>query len=360
MSPFLTVIIPAFNSEQTILRTLASLSRQPSDEIDVVLVDDGSTDGTLALVTQYAAQHPELAIRVVSQRNQGVSAARNAGLAASSGKYVLFLDADDEVDFNLTSALKAEAREEWNMICWQYATVSRNDSVSAKEASNPSGGQIFYGVEALRKMEVEGGLSVWMGSVAFLREWIGSLGLSFTVGCRSGEDREFIITALGRASRVAYVSQTLSYYQLTPGSATNRFSLARFDAIPALWRAAALLRPSGDTRLREIADHIACEGVTFHYFYHLSSNFLAGRYSMPQLLRLVERDYPGVNAAVRECLSRSPRLNFRRKLFLAWPRGYGLYLRLYQTRSRIQDLVKPKAGPRGSIVEGSVEGARLL
>lgn len=353
-SPFLSFVVPAFNAEATILATLASLARNESDDVEIVLVDDGSTDGTLAIMRHYCAERPKAPIKIISQGNRGVSAARNAGLGAASGKYVLFLDADDEVDSRLVSVLKAGAAEVPKLICWQYAVMSRESNTLPKLARNPSGNRVFAAPEALQNMEIEGRLSVWMGSVAFLREWLHSSGLSFTEGCRSGEDREFIITAIAAASEIVFLDETLSYYFVTPGSATNRFSLARFDAIPALWRAADRLRRSPDSSLRSVADHIACEGVVFHYFYHLSANFLGARYTMPQLLRLVDRDYPGINARVRTCVAGSSRLNFRWRLYLAWPRGYGFYLRLYQAKSRAKSRVGARVGSKKRVADTGV------
>jgi glycosyltransferase involved in cell wall biosynthesis len=88
-----SVVVPAFNAAQTIQDTLHSVSRQTHRTLEVIVVDDGSTDGTAAIARRHAVTDPRF--RVVSQPNNGVAAARNAGIEASTGDFVAFIDADD-------------------------------------------------------------------------------------------------------------------------------------------------------------------------------------------------------------------------------------------------------------------------
>lgn len=88
-----TVVVPAYNAEQYIEQTLDSLAAQTLQDVEALVVDDGSTDGTAALTAQYALTHPF--VRLLRQENGGVSAARNHGLREAAGEYILFLDSDD-------------------------------------------------------------------------------------------------------------------------------------------------------------------------------------------------------------------------------------------------------------------------
>jgi glycosyltransferase involved in cell wall biosynthesis len=89
--PGVSVVIPVHNGESTIPRALASVFAQSYPDCEVIVVDDGSTDGTLAVLAGYGDR-----IRVVGGLNRGPSAARNTGVRASAGEYIAFLDDDDE------------------------------------------------------------------------------------------------------------------------------------------------------------------------------------------------------------------------------------------------------------------------
>jgi glycosyltransferase involved in cell wall biosynthesis len=92
--PYISIIIPAYNAEEWIADALDSCVRQEYEAFEVIVVDDGSTDGTHAVASRYADAIIE-AVHVVQTANKGASAARNVGLSVASGNYVLFLDADD-------------------------------------------------------------------------------------------------------------------------------------------------------------------------------------------------------------------------------------------------------------------------
>lgn len=90
-----SVVIPCHDSAQFLAETVASVAAQALRDFEIVLVDDGSTDGTRALIDELIAMHPDLSMRLVAQARGGVAAARNAGIAVARGRYILPLDADD-------------------------------------------------------------------------------------------------------------------------------------------------------------------------------------------------------------------------------------------------------------------------
>ena len=91
--PKVSVIIPVFNVEEYLGECLDSILGQTLREIEVVCVDDGSTDGSAAILDTYAAKDGR--VKVLRQPNAGAGAARNAGLAVATGEYLLFCDPDD-------------------------------------------------------------------------------------------------------------------------------------------------------------------------------------------------------------------------------------------------------------------------
>ena len=90
-----SVVIPVYNAKSSLKRCVDSWLAQSRSDLELLLVDDGSTDGSAGLCDELADSDPR--IRVIHQKNSGVSAARNAGIQEACGEYVLFTDSDDYV-----------------------------------------------------------------------------------------------------------------------------------------------------------------------------------------------------------------------------------------------------------------------
>ncbi len=101
----ISVIIPTYNYARLLPRALDSVLSQLSPDVEVIVVNDGSTDDTAAVLDDYAARHPQL--RLIEQANRGAAAARNAGVREARGPYALLLDADDELLPDALTALRA-------------------------------------------------------------------------------------------------------------------------------------------------------------------------------------------------------------------------------------------------------------
>ena len=108
----LSVIVPLHNVAEYIFVTLDSLEQQPQDDMEVILVDDGSTDQTAVIAQNFVAKHPNW--QLIMQPQQGVSVARNVGTQEAKGEYVAYLDGDDwlapqALQQLLTTAQQAQA-----------------------------------------------------------------------------------------------------------------------------------------------------------------------------------------------------------------------------------------------------------
>lgn len=109
-----SVIVPSYNVESTIVGCLDSVYAQTYCQIEVIAVNDGSTDSTLKVLRQYQRSHSSLV--VIDQYNQGLSAARNAGIAAATGDYLFFLDSDDYIGVEEIELLLAAMGEDVDMV----------------------------------------------------------------------------------------------------------------------------------------------------------------------------------------------------------------------------------------------------
>lgn len=108
-NPAISLIIPVYNVEDYLEKSLISVANQTMTDFEVILVNDGSTDSSLQIMQEFAKKHKNFTI--ISQRNKGLSGARNTGLRAARGKYVAFLDSDDYIAQDFLESLYTAAEE---------------------------------------------------------------------------------------------------------------------------------------------------------------------------------------------------------------------------------------------------------
>ncbi len=121
-----SIIIPVFNGQHVLQRCVDSVTKQSYRELEIILVDDGSTDPTLEICKKLALEDSR--IKVFHQANKGVSAARNHGLANAAGELVMFVDADDSIDADMVEELvKAQAPHDADMAICGYKQISGAD-----------------------------------------------------------------------------------------------------------------------------------------------------------------------------------------------------------------------------------------
>jgi len=108
-APLISVIVPIYNNEKFLPKCIDSILAQTYSHLEIILVDDGSADSSGEICDQYAQK--EARVKVIHQQNQGISAARNAGIAAAKGEYISFIDSDDWVDATFIENLLQTARE---------------------------------------------------------------------------------------------------------------------------------------------------------------------------------------------------------------------------------------------------------
>jgi glycosyltransferase involved in cell wall biosynthesis len=94
--PFISIIIPVYNADKTILNTLESVKRQTFNDYEIIIINDGSSDNSVNLINNFINNSPLLKVSLTTQNNSGVSSARNFGMKLALGDYIAFLDSDDE------------------------------------------------------------------------------------------------------------------------------------------------------------------------------------------------------------------------------------------------------------------------
>lgn len=231
-----SVVMPAWRAEATIARALASIAAQTVRPREVIVVDDGSEDGTCAAAEAMADALAPTALRVFRQENAGPGAARNRAIAESSGALLAFLDADDEwLPEKLAVSLDALADPgvalvAHNLLLEDGGALSRLDCARHL----PAGADAF---PALFKRGF-----VATSSVVCRRDAVDAAG-RFDESLPSGQDYELWLSIARDDPRsFALLPDYLTRYHVVPGSVTSRTELRRRCAIRIAKRHAAGLR----------------------------------------------------------------------------------------------------------------------
>lgn len=126
----LSIVVPVYNVSSYLSRCLDSLLNQSIDSAayEIIVVNDGSTDSSLNIAQRYAGNHPQIVI--VSQKNGGLSAARNSGVKVARGKYIQFVDSDDYLEPDVLNVLLEKMEREdldvmhgENMNMWNFGKI---------------------------------------------------------------------------------------------------------------------------------------------------------------------------------------------------------------------------------------------
>ena len=130
-TPLISIIVPVYNVSDFLPQCLDSLIKQSYQNIEIIAVNDGSTDNSLEILNRYTQAFSQ--IRIISQANAGLSAARNTGIAASNGEYLCFVDSDDWMDTDTCrKAIEAAQKNNVDIVCWNYVKEYRHDSISVQ------------------------------------------------------------------------------------------------------------------------------------------------------------------------------------------------------------------------------------
>ena len=205
--PKVSVIIPIYNVEEYLRACLDSVLNQTLGDIEIICVDDGSTDCSAMILAEYAAKDSR--VRIVAQKNAGAGAARNTGLAIAQGQWVSFLDADDVFDSKMLSDMVV-------------AGESENADVVA--CSEKKRGDIFFRWRG------------WAWDKLFKRDFIMHHMLEFQ-NLPVSNDLFFTYSALALSSKTVAVANDYVFHRKRAGSVEttrDRAPLAPLEAVKAL------------------------------------------------------------------------------------------------------------------------------
>lgn len=192
--PIISIIVPAYNVEKYISKTLDSIITQKSANYEVLIINDGSTDGTSRVIRKYIIDKK---FKQIETKNRGVSSARNTGFLKSTGKFVLFLDGDDWLEPNFLAIMISKMEEDNSDVCYCDCDVEKDGKILRRIKHK-------YSRNSMLLSYLRSHSPIIPSLIVFRREFLLKNNILFTPGCTYGEDFEFIIKTfiLGKVSSI--------------------------------------------------------------------------------------------------------------------------------------------------------------
>lgn len=210
MSVELSIIVPAYNAENYLEPCIDSIMASTWQDFEVLLVDDGSTDGTGALCDRLAEKYPK--IRVFHVKNAGVAMARNLGIDHAAGKYIGFVDSDDLIVPQMFETMVSKMDDEIQMVCCRYHWCKRNEIVPLE----PSDWSCVRSGEEIADQITFHYFGAYVWNKIFRRDVIASNHIRFKPGLLM-EDQYFMVDYLRVCQKAVFLDAKLYYYIDTAG-----------------------------------------------------------------------------------------------------------------------------------------------
>ena len=206
LNPLISIIVPVYNNEALVERCLLSIIAQTYKNIEIIVVNDGSTDNSEGKILAIKDER----IKYFYQNNSGPSVARNKGLDFATGEYIAFIDSDDYIEVSMFEKMLnlALSNDAEIVSCDIYKKISENKIINVKEP---------YAVEStwqdfFRNFVLNNGLcSLW--NKLFKRELFNNVRLYEDI--RLGEDSSALLRILPKAKKIMHLSEPLYVYDLT-------------------------------------------------------------------------------------------------------------------------------------------------
>ncbi len=304
----ISVIVPIYNSEKYLPMCIESIINQTYKNIEIVLIDDGSTDSSLEICMRYAATDER--IKVIHQDNKGVSVARNVGLEKMTGEYFSFVDSDDELKKNAIEFLLKDILEyNADMASAVKSIVSPNGTISSIYANHSL--NVYTGLEMLN-LSLEGERQT-NSACAKLFKYSVFGKIRFAEGRSINEDGFFLFQCYTLKPIVVQHNESIYLYYIREGSnSRNAFSDKFFDMIYFSERKKEII----NKEFPELADKLITMEVSAHLFFLeilCRTNEKKYKEAQKRSIQLVKKYY-----SVFYCINKHERQ-------MAWIVAHGLY-----------------------------------
>lgn len=218
--PDISIIVPIYNAENYLDKCIESLLNQTKKEIEIILINDGSTDNSEKIIKSYKDKR----IKYFKNENQGIGKTRNFGIEKAKGKYLMFVDSDDYIDKNMAKLMFDKAfSNSLDMVVCDYYKVINNENIeeklpSFKPTTLKNSPNLLYDIN----------LSPW--NKIYKTSLVKDNNIRFIEDLKY-EDAPFVIETLDKANKIGKVNKCLNYYVIHGNSETTVRDKRVFDIL---------------------------------------------------------------------------------------------------------------------------------
>lgn len=228
-----SIIVAYYNEEQYIVECLESLINQTYKNVEIILINDGSTDNSLKYAEKYAEKNDN--VKIYSMKNSGVSVARNFGIEKATGDYILFVDGDDWIEnYTVEFAVEKIKNSQSDILIWSYFQSLKNKEVKVPLLSKDN--QTYQSNEEKQELYMRSIFARYnqenpdktvqasAGTVMcklYKMDIIRSNNIRFDAQLIRAEDVVFALEAFQKADKIQYFNESLYHYRMTEFSACS-------------------------------------------------------------------------------------------------------------------------------------------
>lgn len=232
-----SVIMPIYNAYDYLHPALDSVLDQTLREIEIICIDDGSTDRSLEIIKEY--QQNDARVRIVTENNAGVSTARNKGIVRARGEYIIFLDADDFYHPELLEKLYNRAVRDNLDITLTRFDIFNNKTVKFSPAIDEDHGDIYNGGAVVSKNEypnyILSSASGYVWNKLFKASFLKEKELTFAPELYVFEDVYFVCCALSLAERIGKVEEVLVHHRIYSDQSRSKLFRKYYTQVPVVY-----------------------------------------------------------------------------------------------------------------------------
>lgn len=215
MDDKISVIVPFYTGEKYFIQCLESISRQTYEDLEILLIDDGSIDRCSKIAREFADNDSRF--KLIKQTNAGVSVARNAGLAQASGKYIMFVDSDDIIASDAIKKLHdAITENDCDVAIASFAPFI--DEIKDKQIDKAEIGELLDNSKLMAELAVCHRIQNFVWGKLYKRHLFATIG--FPIG-KTFEDIAIMYQVFALCHRGYYIPQTLFFYRQNPHSLSH-------------------------------------------------------------------------------------------------------------------------------------------